>query len=134
MVKIVPDTNFLIYSIKHNINMDYELNRVLCNYEIIILNCILEELEKLKSQLKGKEKLSINILLSLIKKYNLEKYDVGKYADEIILNYAKYQKNTGNKVIVCTNDKELKKKLMDEGIPVIIVKQKNYYELQGGTL
>jgi len=131
MIIIIPDTNFLIYSVKHGINIDYELDRILNNYEIVILNCIVEELEKLKTKLKGKEKFSINLLLSLIKKYKKEDYNIGKYADEIITNYAKSQKNKGNRVVVCTNDKDLKRKLIEIGIPVIIVKQKNYFELQG---
>ncbi|WP_292460877.1 PIN domain-containing protein [Methanothermococcus sp.] len=130
MTITIPDTNFLIYAIKHNINIDYEFSRILNNYEVVILNCIKEELEKLKTQLKGKEKFSINILLSLIKKYKTEDYNNGKYADEIILNYAKYQKNNNNKIVVCTNDKDLKRKLVDMGIPIIVVKQRNYFELQ----
>ncbi|ABR56293.1 Nucleotide binding protein PINc [Methanococcus aeolicus Nankai-3] len=130
--KVIFDTNFLIYAIKHKINIDYELNRVLTtNYEIIILKCIVEELEKLKTQLKGKEKFSINILLSLIKKYNEEEYSNGKYADDIIVNYVEEQKEKNNKIVVCTNDKELKNKLGNLGAPIIIVKQKNYFELQG---
>ncbi|AEH07536.1 PIN domain-containing protein [Methanothermococcus okinawensis] len=130
MIKIIPDTNFLIYAIKHNINIDYELSRFSSNYEVIILSCIMEELEKLKTKLKGKEKFSINILLSLIKKYKTDDYNIGKYADEIIINYAKYQKDKGNKIVICTNDKELKRKLMEMGIPIIVVKQKNYFELR----
>ncbi|UXM84303.1 type II toxin-antitoxin system VapC family toxin [Methanococcus aeolicus] len=130
--KVIFDTNFLIYAIKHKINIDYELNRVLTtNYEIIILKCIVGELEKLKTQLKGKEKFSINILLSLIKKYNIEEYSNGKYADDIIVNYVEEQKEKNNKIVVCTNDKELKNKLGNLGAPIIIVKQKNYFELQG---
>ena len=131
MIIVIPDTNFLIYAIKHNINIDYELDRILNNYEIVILNCVMEELEKLKTQLKGKEKFSINLLLSLIKRYKTEDYNIGKYADEIIINYAKYQKDKGNKIVVCTNDKDLKRRLIDMGIPIIVVKQKNYFELQG---
>ena len=131
MIIVIPDTNFLIYTIKHKINMDYELDRILNNYEIVILNCVMDELEKLKTQLKGKEKFSINLLLSLIKRYKTEDYKIGKYADEIIINYAKYQKDNGNKIVVCTNDKDLKKRLINMGIPIIVVKQKNYFELQG---
>lgn len=132
MILVVPDTNFLIYAIKHNINIDYELDRTLNSYRVVILDCVKNELEKLKNRLKGKEKYSINLILSLIKKYKLEKeYNIGKYADEIILNYVEYHKKNNNKVVVCTNDKELKNKLIERGIPVLVVKQKRYFELQG---
>lgn len=125
---VIPDTNFLIYLFKHRINFDYELSRVLSScYEVVILECIVEELKKLKKELKGSEKLSANLALKLIGRYRISDYDVGSYADEKIMNYTKENEN----VVVCTNDKNLKRKLLDAGIPVIIIKQKNHFELQG---
>ncbi|MDK2790178.1 MAG: uncharacterized protein PWP15_685 [Methanothermococcus sp.] len=125
---VIPDTNFLIYLFKHRINFDYELSRVLnSSYEVVILECIVEELKKLKKELKGSEKLSANLALKLIERYRISDYDVGSYADEKIMNYAMENEN----VVVCTNDKNLKRKLLEAGIPIIIIKQKNHFELQG---
>ncbi|WP_048202573.1 type II toxin-antitoxin system VapC family toxin [Methanocaldococcus bathoardescens] len=128
MYKIVPDTNFLIYVFKHKINFDYEIERVInSKFEIVILSPVKEELEKLlrSGDLKGKEKLAVNLALAKIKNYKLINYE--GYADEVILNYAKENKN----VIVATNDKELKEKLMENNIPVIVVRQKKYFEVFG---
>lgn len=125
---VIPDTNFLIYLFKHRINFDYELSGVLnSSYEVVILECIVEELKKLKKELKGSEKLSANLALKLIERYRISDYDVGSYADEKIMNYAMENEN----VVVCTNDKNLKRKLLEAGIPIIIIKQKNHFELQG---
>ena len=124
--KIVPDTNFLIYVFKHKINFDYEIERALnTKFEIIILSPIKEELEKLSRTLKGKEKLAVNLALAKIKNYKL--VDYFGYADEAILNYAKENKN----VIVATNDKELMEKLIENNIPVMVVRQKKYFEVFG---
>ena len=132
MILVVPDTNFLIYSAKHGINIDYELERLFNIYKVVILRCVREELEKLRGRLKGKERYSVSLLLSLIRRYEEEDEDVpGKYADEIIVNYALKCRERGKKVVVCTNDKELKGRLLEMGIPVVVVKQKKYFELQG---
>jgi hypothetical protein len=45
----------------------------------------------------------------------------------MIINYSKEYKD----VIICTNDKKLKKDLIDIGTPIILVKQHNHFELQG---
>ena len=87
--KIVPDTNFLIYVFKHKINFDYEIERALnAKFEIVILSPIKEELEKLlkSGDLKGKEKLAVNLALAKIKNYKL--INCSGYADDAILNYA----------------------------------------------
>ncbi|MBW9223981.1 ribonuclease VapC [Methanothermococcus sp. SCGC AD-155-E23] len=132
MILVVPDTNFLIYGVKHSINIDYELDRLFNCYKVVILRCVREELEKLRSRLKGKERYSVSLLLSLIRRYEEEDEDVpGKYTDEIIVNYALKCRERGKKVVVCTNDKELKGRLLEMGIPVVVVKQKKYFELQG---
>ena len=127
--KIVPDTNFLIYVFKHKINFDYEIERALnAKFKIIILSPVKEELERLlkSGDLKGKEKLAVNLALAKIKNYKLIDYNAN-YADEAILNYAKENKN----VIVATNDKELKEKLIENNIPVMVVRQKKYFEVFG---
>jgi len=132
VILVVPDTNFLIYSVKHGINIDYELDRLFNIYKVIILKCVREELEKLRERLKGKDRYSVLLLLSLIRTYEEERENIpGKYTDEIILNYALKCREEEKKVVVCTNDKELKGKLLDIGIPVVVVKQKKYFELQG---
>jgi len=126
--KIVPDTNFLIYVFKHKINFDYEIERALnAKFEIVILSPIKEELEKLlkNGDLKGKEKLAVNLALAKIKNYKL--INCSGYADDAILNYAKENSN----VIVATNDKELKEKLIENNIPVMVVRQKKYFEIFG---
>ena len=128
MYLVVPDTNFLIYAFKHRINFDYELERALnAKYKIVILKCIHDELQKLKKELSGKEKLSVSLALKMIEKYEIIDYSKGTYTDEMIINFAKENKN----VIVCTNDKELKNKLIELNIPIIFIRQKNYFDVIG---
>lgn len=126
--EIVPDTNFLIYVFKHKINFDYEIERALnTKFRIIILSPVKRELEELlkNKDLKGKERLAVSLALSKIKNYDI--VECKGYADDAILNYALKKDN----VIVATNDKELKTKLMENNIPVMVVRQKKYFEVFG---
>ncbi|ABR54559.1 Nucleotide binding protein PINc [Methanococcus vannielii SB] len=128
MYKVIPDTNFLIYSFKHCINFEHELRSVLdVNYKLCMLKCVVDELEKLKMEFKGKEKLSVNLAIKFAKNHEIIEYNTGKYADDIILNYSKENKS----VIICTNDKKLKRDVMDHGIPIVLIKQKTHFEFQG---
>ncbi len=77
--------------------------------------------------LKGKEKKAIKLALSKIKNYKVEKFNFNGYADDAIIEYAKKNKN----VIVATNDKKLKEKLLENNIPVLVVRQKKYFEVFG---
>jgi len=65
------------------------------------------------------------LALNKIKNYKVINYE--GYADEAILKYALQNKN----VIVATNDKELKEKLIENNIPVMVVRQKKYFEVFG---
>ncbi len=38
------------------------------------------------------------------------------------------------RVIVCTNDKGLKKRLREKGVPVVYLRSKKILELEGGML
>ncbi|WP_423793415.1 PIN domain-containing protein [Methanocaldococcus indicus] len=131
MIYIVPDTNFLIYTFKHKINLDYEIERAInTKYKIIILDKVKDELEYLlkNKDLKGKEKLAIKLALNKIKNYELVETDIDGEADIAILEFAKKHKD---RVIVATNDKELKNKLLEENIPIMVVRQKKYFEVFG---
>ncbi|CAB3289226.1 protein of unknown function [Methanocaldococcus lauensis] len=65
--------------------------------------------------------------LNKIKNYKIVNTNSENYADEAILKYALQNKN----VIVATNDKELKEKLIENNIPVMVVRQKKYFEVFG---
>ena len=58
------------------------------------------------------------------------KLKMEKYFDLLDYFFTFYKNNVASYPILL-NDKDLKKRLIDMGIPIIVVKQKNYFELQG---
>lgn len=120
MKDIILDTNFLISAVKFRIDIKGELTRI-CPFmfRICILDKILLELKKLTES----EKTRLEALLSLkfTSLYHLIRTQSEKSVDDILVELSKYKS-----IIIATNDKELKEKLLS---PVIVIRNKKYFEL-----
>ena len=94
-------------------------------YELYIIDKTFDELEKIITT--GKNKAAARFALKFIEKtqFNIIKTEINKNnVDKEILAL-----DEGN-IIVATQDKDLKKKLKEKRIPVIIVRQKNHLILE----
>ena len=94
------------------------------NYALFIYNGSIDELRNIISASKGKDKKAAQFALKLIKLKNIivlksEKKDV----DSLIL------KNSDDSTIIATQDAILKKKLLEKGNSIIILRQKKYLQL-----
>lgn len=117
-MKIIFDTNFLIYTLKYKIDVLKELRRI-CdfNFELCILDKTLGELKKIN-------KMEARIALSFIhifKIINTEKFNINN-VDDILVEIAFKDS------IIATQDKDLKRRLKKKNVPVIIIRQKKYYK------
>ncbi|MCG3217859.1 MAG: hypothetical protein KAR35_02580 [Candidatus Heimdallarchaeota archaeon] len=122
---ILFDTNFLLPFPK-NINLEKELDRVFPGGKIVILDFILDELIGL-----AKEKSSIGrsakLGLQLAQKWtNMVSDAEGPTVDDRLVAAAQ-----DLKAIIATNDKELRKKAKQKGVPVIFVRGYSHFELEG---
>lgn len=107
-MKIILDTNFLLYCAKQKIDYVEEIGNLLNeSYEIVVPFQVLNELEKLKKKAKkGKDKDAAELALQLIELKKIEKIKAkGETADEVILNLVKEDK----KNIVATLDRGMRK-------------------------
>lgn len=112
---IFLDTDFLVFSIKNNIDFSKQIKEESPKEELAIVDKTLDELTKLNS-------LESKIALSLIKikKFKIIKTKKDKIADDLIIDNLKI----GD--IVATQDKELKKRVIEKGNKVITIRQKRY--------
>lgn len=128
-MKIILDTNFLIYCAKEKIDYMEEIDNLINDkYEIIIPEPVVEELKKVISKKKpkiprekrkpkfkkttGRDKEAASLALQLIDIYNKEgKIKIieinGKNVDDVLINLSR--ENPKN--VICTLDKEMRKKL-----------------------
>ncbi|MCD6558854.1 PIN domain-containing protein [Palaeococcus sp. (in: euryarchaeotes)] len=127
---VIFDTNFLLVPGQFGVDVIGELHRILdVKFEIGIPDVVRQELEVIERKSRGKDLLAIKMAKSLIERFNVVK--LGRYGekptDELILEFALKMPD----VIVCTNDKGLRKKLREKGIPVIYLRQRKILVLEG---
>jgi rRNA-processing protein FCF1 len=109
-MKVILDTNFLIYCARNKLDYVEELENLLNeNIELVVPLQVVRELELLskdsKKKVSGKDKDASNLALQLLEANNVKKVKIkGKSVDEGIINLSKED----IKNIVCTLDKEMR--------------------------
>ena len=119
MMKLIPDTNFLIYLSK------YRLLDKLADYKIILLNQVLQELISISKGDKEKkpDREAAGLSLMYLKKVEVEVVNTKGKADDAILELA-----VKEKCLVGTMDKELMGRLKKAGGKVLGIRQKKLIE------
>lgn len=126
--KVILDANMLMASIQFKVDIFEELERLLGNPEPIILSTTTGELQRLTTEKSEKTCRQALYALALAKKCGVvyvEKEEK-ETPDEAILRVAR-----SLKCLVATNDKDLRKRLRNEGIPTIFLRQKKRLEIEG---
>lgn len=123
-MRLIPDTNFLIYLAKYKLLDKLEI------YEMLILKQVFGELQKLSKskQVKTEDKKYCSIVLDFLKILDKKKKikminGVEGNADDAILSLA-----FDTKALVGTMDQLLVKRLKAQKIPVLYVRQKKFLE------
>ena len=118
-MRVILDTDFLINCADFGIDYATELRRI-CdfNFEMAIVDKTLDELDKVQEKKKSPARLAKTMLEKFgVKVINTAK---NKHVDALILDLA--DKDT----VVCTQDLELRNKLKEKGIKVVVVRQQKY--------
>ena len=123
---IIIDLNMFLNCIELGVNLFQELDRVLdVDYTPYVLDRIFSEL-KVVSDRSPKLKKLTEVARKLIEKCEIiETHDEKKPTDELIIEYA--QKLNA---IVATNDKYLRKRLRQYGIPTIYIRGMSHLEIE----
>ncbi len=129
-IKIVLDTNFMLIPGQFRVDIFSEISRI-CDFsfEIVILDRTLDELKGIIASQKGKDKAAAKLAMQLIEKKKprivVSKTAIFKNVDKIILELASKEK-----LIVATQDMELKSMLKKLGARIIVLRQKKYLKLE----
>lgn len=112
-MKVILDTNFLIYCAKEKLDYIEAIKDLLNeNYELVVPEQVIKELKSLKEdklkKVSGKDKAGADLALQLLEVNKIKKIKpIGKNVDEAIINLAK----ENSKNIVCTLDREMRQTL-----------------------
>jgi rRNA-processing protein FCF1 len=117
---VILDVNALMSPFQTAINLDIELSKVLPDRVPIVPTSVIRELEMLKK--KGND-WRIKAALELASKYDW--VDIKGRGDAPIFNLALKKRWP-----VVTMDRRLRKKLLERGIPVVLLREKGRMELK----
>ncbi len=121
-MKILLDTSFILTCLKEGIDFLEAENFG----KLVLPSEVINELEKLKENKKGEEKLRAELALDIIGKtkdsFEIINLNSG-HVDSGIINFVK-----NRKIIVATMDKELKKKLKNK-VRVLSIRARKKLEL-----
>ncbi|MBM3291697.1 hypothetical protein FJY84_03370 [Candidatus Bathyarchaeota archaeon] len=131
-VIIIFDTNFLMLPIRFGIDIFEQLDRLLdFSYQASVTKSVINELNDLKKNAKSSLTKEIDFALSTLSKYKIIDDSLNNEGS-VDLHLLKLAKE--NSYVVATTDSELRRRLRDERIPVIYLRQKNHLALEGYIL
>ena len=122
--KVILDSSAIMMLFEFSINLDDELTKLIGKHRIIVPRPILEELEFLSENGKGKKKTYAKASLKLLQKYDVVDAN-DKLGDDSVLFLAK--KLNG---IVTSNDRELRKRAKKLSLHTVFLRGKNVLVLQ----
>jgi len=116
-VKVLVDTNGLLVPAQHGIDVFEELQRL--GYDqCVVPSAVLDELEALKTKLRGSDLAALKVALALAQRCAIVEAPGG--ADDVLAAMAK---ETG--AAVFTNDAALRKRLKKEGVKTIFMRSRH---------
>jgi rRNA-processing protein FCF1 len=128
MKKIIIDTNFLLIPGKFRIDIFSEFQKIAdFKYELFIIDKTIYELNKIinNKDLNMKDKLNAKIGLHLVEANKVKKIESSlDDVDDAIVAAA--DKNT----VVATSDKELKRRLRENGVKILNLMKKQYLKIE----
>lgn len=122
---IILDTNFLMVLYKYRIDIFSGIENLVPEaHNIATLGNVIKELEGIQKGSKGADRIASKIALQLIQKEGMEIIKCEGPVDESIMNFSLNNKDA----IICTNDKKLRKKLKENGVHTICMRDKSRLE------
>ncbi len=122
---VIFDTNFLFTTFEFKIDVIAQIETVISKtHNLYIYEGTLDELEAIEKK-KTKNKNFLPLIAKMLVLYNFKIIKSKQsYVDDQILE------NINDKVIIATNDKELRKKLWEKTSRVLYMRQKKYLEVK----
>jgi rRNA-processing protein FCF1 len=128
-VKVILDANFFFVPSQFNVDIFEELANLLHQrFEPVLLSATQKELQGLAETNSPKKQKQARLALRLAEKCRVVAAEKGvrETYDDVIVRVAAAWKSP-----VATNDRELRMRLRNLGVPVIFLRQKHRLELEG---
>ncbi|MCG2872794.1 MAG: PIN domain-containing protein [Acidilobus sp.] len=122
-VKVVVDTNFLLMMAQGVVAPSSLNDAINASYELVTTDAVVKELETMskREDLLARE---AGFALKLLERLGVQVLRVkADSADESILTLAKELVQSGDRVVVATNDKNLRRSIRRLGVPTLYLRE-----------
>jgi rRNA-processing protein FCF1 len=121
-MRVVLDTNALMMPVEVGVRTFEELDRLLGDYETVVPEAVLDELDKLAGG-HGEEATAASVGADLARRECDAIEHDAEYADDAVLELGQAAD------YVVTNDKPLQKRLLEANVPVISLRGSNKLDI-----
>ena len=109
-----------------NIDLVSQLQELIPHYQYTVPSFIIKELENIKGRSRGKNKIAAATALKIanIKPLKIKEISLleREYVDDALIRISQ---------VLCTNDRELRRKARRKGITIIYLRQRKYLAIDG---
>ena len=116
-------------SAQFHVDVVGELEQILPSCKLLVPSAVLIELNRIKNRSKGKNRIAASIALKIASSDPLEVLDMeleeGESVDDALLRLS------GKSRVLCTNDRELRRKAREMDINVVYLRQRRYLDVDG---
>ena len=127
---VIPDTNFLLVPGQFGVDIIRELERVIqARFRVAVPDVVLQELDVIERKSRGRDLMAVRMAKKLAERFDVVR--VGRFGERPIDNQLLDFAANNEHVIVCTNDRDLRRRLRERGIPVVYLRSKKILELEG---
>lgn len=119
MKKILLDTNFLAASFQLSLDIFEELERLYPHAELFTLDEVLQEAKSIEGGKYG------DLIQKLVEQEDVEILETEGHGDvdDLLVKLS-------NEYVIATNDKELKKRLLDRNAEIVIIRTKDHLKVK----
>lgn len=121
---VLLDTNFLISTLRFGIHLDTIDDIISVSHRVVVPDNVIGELESL--ELRGADDRLRRLALSIARSY--DRLPLTGHVDDALVEYSKT-----HDAAVATNDRELRKRLRETGVPVIFIRNRSSLSCERGS-
>ena len=116
-------------SAQFHIDVVSELEQILPSCRLLVPIAVLKELNHIKNKSKGKNRIAASIAIKIATSFPIEVLKMELKPDESVDDAL--LRLSGKSRILCTNDRELKRKARERNINIIYLRQRKYLDVDG---
>jgi uncharacterized protein len=116
-------------SAQFHLDIVEELEQLLPSCKLLVPTAVLKELNLIKERSKGKDRIAASIAIKIASSFPVKILEMEQESDESVDDAL--LRLSENSRLLCTNDRELRRRAREKNINVIFLRQRKYLDVDG---